>query len=66
MKAKRIKHNLIITLPASVGPEKVQDILDFARQQELTSKNKVDPKVMEKLADEIMKTWWAENQHNYS
>ncbi len=62
MLIERTNKEVIIRLPASVNTADLQDIVDYARYKEITSKFKVPQKAVDKLAENINKGWWAKQQ----
>jgi len=62
MLIERTNKEVIIRLPASVNTGDLQDIVDYARYKEITSKFKVSQKKVDKLAEDINKGWWAKNR----
>lgn len=65
MLIERTDKEVIIRLPAFVNTDDLQDIVDYARYKEITSKFKVSQKVVDKLADKINKNWWAKNRKRF-
>ena len=57
MLIERTNKEVIIRLPASVNTADLQDIVDYARYKEITSKFKVPQKAVDKLAENINKGW---------
>jgi hypothetical protein len=64
MLIERTNKEVIIRLPASVNTGDLQDIVDYARYKEITSKFKVPQKTVDKLAKDINKSWWEKNRKN--
>ena len=62
MLIERTDKEVIIRLPASVSTGDLQDIVDYARYKEITSKFKVPQKTVDKLAKDINKGWWTKNR----
>lgn len=65
MQIERTKKEVIIRLPATVDTEDLQDFLDYARYKELTSKFSVAQSQVDKLADQINKSWWTKNRKRF-
>ena len=65
MLIERTDKEVIIRLPAFVNTDDLQDIVDYARYKEITSKFKVSQKDVDKLADKINKNWWAKNRKRF-
>lgn len=66
MFVERIDDEVIIRLPASaVKTEEIQDIINFLRYREITSKVKVSQKAVDKLARETNKKWWTKNKKRF-
>lgn len=59
---ERNNDEVIIRLPASVNTDDLQDIIDYARYKELTSKSIASQSDIDKLAGEVNKEWWQANK----
>lgn len=62
MLIERTNKEVIIRLSASVNTDDLQDMVDYVRYKEITSKFKVSQKSVDKLADDVNKSWWAKNR----
>jgi hypothetical protein len=62
MLIERTNKEVIIRLSASVNTDDLQDMVDYVRYKEITSKFKVSQKAVDKLADDVNKSWWAKNR----
>jgi hypothetical protein len=62
MQIERTDKEVIIRLPASVNTEDLQELLNYARYKELTSKFSVSQKQADKLASQVNKSWWTKNR----
>jgi hypothetical protein len=65
MLIERTQNEVIIRIPASVKTDELQDVLDFIRYKEITSKVKVSQKEVDKLSRDVNKKWWAKNKKRY-
>ena len=65
MLIERTKKEVIIRLPASVNTDDLQDFVHYARYKEITSKFKATQKTVDKLAQEVNKSWWAKNRKRF-
>ena len=65
MLIERTNKEVIIRLPASVDTEDLQDILNYSRYTELTSRFKISQKEVDKLANEVNASWWAKNKKRF-
>jgi hypothetical protein len=61
MLIERNTKEVIIRLSASINTDDLQDMVDYVRYKEITSKFKVPQKTADKLAQDINKSWWTEN-----
>ncbi len=59
---ERTKKEIIIRLPASVNIDDLQDMINYTRYKEITSKFKVKQSDVDKLANDINKKWWNKNK----
>jgi hypothetical protein len=59
---ERTEKEIIIRLPASVDVDDLQEFLDYARYKELTKGYKVPQKVVNDLAADVSRTWYAKNR----
>ena len=62
MVIERTETEVIIRLPASVGIEALQSLLDFLRFQELTAGSSATPANADAWAKEAKHGWWAANR----
>lgn len=65
MKVERTEKEVIIRLSASVDTEDLQDLLNYARYKELTSKFSVSQNEVDELATDVNKSWWTENRKRF-
>ncbi len=65
MVIERNNDEIIIRLPANVDIEDLQDLIDYARYKEITSKFSVDQSTVDKLASDINKSWWEQNRSRF-
>lgn len=65
MQIERTKKEVIIRLPVTVDTEDLQDFLNYARYKELTSKFSVLQTQVDKLADQVNKSWWTKNRKRF-
>ncbi len=67
MVIERIENNRItITLSPGVDVFGIQRLIDYARYLEATSRSKVKQADIDKLADEVNESWWANNKHRFA
>lgn len=65
MLIERTSKEIIIRIPASVNTDEIQDVVDFIRYKELSSKFKVSQKEAATLASKIDSDWWAKNKKRF-
>lgn len=65
MLIERTSTEVIIRIPASVNTEELQDVVDFIRYKEITSKFDVSQKEANKLAAQVKKNWWSKNKKRF-
>jgi hypothetical protein len=65
MLIERTSREVIIRIPASVNTEELQDVVDFIRYKEITSKFDVSQKEADKLAAQVRKNWWSKNKKRF-
>lgn len=65
MKIERTEKEIIIRIPASIGTEGLQELVDYVRYKEITSKFEVDQNDVDKLTDEINESWWSNNKDRF-
>jgi hypothetical protein len=65
MKIERTDKEIIIRIPASVDTEGLQELVDYVRYKEITSKFEVEQNDVDKLADEINESWWSKNKDRF-
>jgi hypothetical protein len=61
MTIERTNKEIIIRISSSMDTTELQDLLNYIRYQELTSKSQVKQSVVDKLATSIDKKWWRKN-----
>jgi hypothetical protein len=61
MTIERTNKEIIIRISSSMDTTELQDLLNYIRYQELTSKSQVKQSVVDKLAASIDKKWWRKN-----
>lgn len=62
MVVERTDTEVIIRLPASLGTEELQDLLDYMRYKELTAGFQVSQTEADALARGARQGWWAANR----
>lgn len=62
MRIERTTKEVIITLPASINTEDLQDFLNYTRYKELTSNIDINQEEIDKLTAKINKDWWTKNR----
>ncbi len=62
MRIERTTKEVIITLPATVNTEDLQDFLNYTRYKELTAGIAITQEEIDKLAAKINKDWWSKNR----
>ena len=62
---ERNDKEILIRIPNTVDIEGAQRIIDYIRYQEITSKSKATQKAVDKLADEVNKSWWEKNKDTF-
>jgi len=65
MIVERTNNELIIRLPATVNAVEIQDLLNYLRYQELTSKFTVRQNEVDKLAHQVNQGWWKRNKDKF-
>jgi hypothetical protein len=61
MLIERNNKEFIIRIPASVNITEIQDVLNFIRYKELTSRFKVKQSQVDAISSSINKKWWKKN-----
>jgi hypothetical protein len=56
---------IIITLPSSVDNFGLQRIIDYAKYLEATAGSRAKQADVDKLADEVNTSWWANNRKRF-
>ena len=65
MTIERKNNEIIIKISSSLDGRELQDLLNFIRYKELTSKSKVKQSTVDKLSKSINKTWWKKNAKRF-
>lgn len=56
---ERTKNEILVRLPANVDLTELQNMIDYLRYKEITSKSKAKQSDVDKLAKEVNKSIWA-------
>lgn len=59
-------NQITIKLSSSVDSFGLQQIIDYIKYLEATSKSKVKQSDIDKLADEVNASWWAKNGKKFT
>lgn len=62
MTIERTDKEIVIRLLPSVDTDELQDLADYLRYKEITSKYSTEQSVVDKLASEINKKWYKKNR----
>ena len=66
MKVVRENNEIKISLPDNLMDlEEVQNMLDYFRYREISSKSKATQKEADELSNEINNSWWNKNKHRF-
>lgn len=66
MKIVRENNEIKISLPDNLMDiNEIQNMLDYFRYREISSKSKATQKDADDLANEINKSWWEKNKHRF-
>lgn len=63
MKIERTNEEVIIRLPASVDTSDLQEMVNYLRYKELTSKSKATQKQVDSLVKQVKKGRWQRNKN---
>lgn len=59
------KNQITITVNSSVDSFGLQRLIDYVKYLEATSKSKAKQEDVDKLADEVNSSWWANNRKRF-
>ena len=62
MKVERTNSEVIIRLPASIDTSDLEEMVDFIRFKEITSKSKVTQEEVDSLVKKVKKGRWEKNR----
>jgi hypothetical protein len=65
MTIERTANEVIIRMSSDVNWESLEIMLRFIQYRERVSKSKAQQSDIDRLASEVNKNWWAENQHRF-
>ena len=67
MKLERLKDEIIITLPANINVDELQNLIDYLEYQQQTSKSKAKQKDIDELSTQVNQSIWSKykNMTNY-
>jgi hypothetical protein len=61
---ERTKNEVIIRLQPTVDTEELQEMANFFRYKEITSKYKTPQEEVDKFASDVNKNWYKKNRDN--
>jgi len=62
---ERTDNEIIIRLPNGIDWGDLESILKYIRYRELVSKSQATQEDIDRVASEMNKSWWTENQHRF-
>jgi hypothetical protein len=62
---ERTASEFVIRFPFTTDSERMQDIIDYLRYKELTAHYSVAQSEVDRLAQEINRKWWKQNQSKF-
>lgn len=62
---ERTDKETLIRIPNFINIEGAQRIIDYIRYQEVTARSEAKQEDIDKLADEVNKSWWEKNKDTY-
>jgi len=65
MLIERTNNKIIITIPATIDTDDLQDFVDYIRYKELTSDINIPQNQIDQLASDINKTWWENSKERF-
>ena len=65
MQIERTNKEVIIRLSATIDTEDLQDFLEYARYKELISKFSVSQVQVNKIANQVKKSWGTKNRKRF-
>ncbi|MCD4696704.1 MAG: hypothetical protein K8S16_10740 [Bacteroidales bacterium] len=65
MLIERTNNKIIITIPATIDTDDLQDFIDYIRYKELTSDINIPQNQIDQLASDINKTWWENSKERF-
>jgi len=67
MKLERFKDEIIITLPANINVDELQNLIDYLEYQQQTSKSKAKQEDIDELSTQVNQSIWSKykNMTNY-
>jgi hypothetical protein len=65
MTIQTVNNQIIITLPANIDMEGVQRLINYLLYKEATKDSKARQEEVDRLAREVNKQWWQQNQQRF-
>jgi hypothetical protein len=65
MIAERINDEIVIRIPAYVGIEDIQRIIDLIKYKEATARTQATDETIDNLVKEVKKGWWETNRNRF-
>jgi hypothetical protein len=62
---ERTTNEFVIRFPFTTNSEQMQDIIDYLRFKELTANYNVAQSEVDRLAKDINRKWWEQNQSKF-
>lgn len=62
MTIERQNNEIIIRIPDSLGVDEIQRMINYIRYSEITAKSKAKQEEINKIADDVDRSWWEKNK----
>jgi hypothetical protein len=62
---ERTANEFVIRFPFTANSEQMQDVIDYLRYKELTADYSIAQSEVDRIAKEINRKWWEQNQSKF-
>ena len=62
MQIEKINDELVIRVSSGIKPERLKELLNQIRYEELTAKSSATQKQVDELASNLNKSWWSKHK----
>ena len=65
MQIERVNNEILIRISENIEPELLQEFFDYIKAKSTISKSQATDEDVEKISNQINKSWWIENKQKF-